>query len=347
MSKDLVLITGVSGHVGFRVLIEALSRNYRVRAVVRKAEQGDRIREVKSVKPFLADLEIIVIPDLLKEGAFDCALEGVVGIVHVASPLAIATTEFKRDIIDPAIDSTTGILKSAAKTPSVRRVVFTSSIAPLLSVEYIMSDDLSKVFTAQDTYPPPDLETAQFAFPLQAYAAAKSHALAISEQFVADNKPQFEVVNIMPSMIIGRNELNTTKEEVVAGTNAVVLGPLLGHQAEMPLIGVSVHVNDVARAHIDALSPKVPGNKRLLLSSGGLKGTNWEDAKEITQRLYSKQVSEGLFPLNGNTPTRPIQLDASETDEVLGWKLQSFEEQVKSVIDHYVELASVSAVIFS
>ncbi|KAL1793839.1 hypothetical protein ACET3X_007260 [Alternaria dauci] len=325
MSKELVLITGVSGHVGFRVLVEALTRDFRVRAVVRKASQGSTILATSSVSPYASDVEIVVIEDLTKEGVFDDALKG--------------TDDFKRDIIDPAIGSTSSILRSAAKTPSVRRIVFTSSVAPLLSLEYIMSDDFTKVFTAYDTYPPPDLSS-QFSVPLQAYAAAKSHALAVSEQFVATEKPHFDIMNIMPSVIIGKNELNTTREEILAGTNGIALGPLLGRKAEMPMIGVAVHLDDVARAHVDALNPKISGNQRLLCTYGGLEGVQWDGAKDIAKRLYGKQVSEGLFPLTGSTPTRPIRLDASETEKVLGWKFKSFEEQVKSVADHYVEAAS-------
>ena len=60
----------------------------------------------------------------------------------------IQTDNYKRDIIDPAIDATVGILKSAAKAKSVRRVVITSSMATLLTMEYIMSDDFTKVFTS-------------------------------------------------------------------------------------------------------------------------------------------------------------------------------------------------------
>ncbi|KAJ4989203.1 NAD-binding rossmann-fold containing protein [Stagonosporopsis vannaccii] len=331
-------ITGVSGHVGFRVLVEALSRNYRVRAIVRRPEQGEQIRKAGSVKALAADLEIVVVRDLLQDGAFDDVLDGVSGIVHVASPLAITTDDYKRDLIDPAVNATVNVLKSAAKVQSVRRVVITSSIATLLTMEYVLSEDCATVFTANDVYPPPDIKS-EFVAPIEAYAVAKSHALAASESFVKTKKPQFDVISILPSMVIGKNELNSKREEIVTGTNGVVIGPLIGVKLEMPSLGVSVHLHDVARAHIDALNPSIPGNRRLLCSSGGTQGTTWDDAKEITRRLYSKQVSEGLFPLTGTSPSRAIHLDASETEQLLGWKFTGFEEQVKSVVDHYIDLS--------
>lgn len=177
--------------------------------------------------------------------------------------------------------------------------------------------------------------------PLLAYAAAKSHALASTTQFVKEVKPHFDVVNIMPSMIIGKNELNTKKEQLENGTNGIVMGPLIGINLSMPSLGASVHVNDVARVHVDVLNPAISGNRSLLVSSGGLDGTSWDDAKGIVKRLYTKHVADGLFNLNGSSPTRPLRLDASETEQLLGWKLAPFEEQVRSVVDHYIELAGV------
>lgn len=145
---------------------------------------------------------------------------------------------------------------------------------------------------------------------------------------------------MLPSTVIGKNELNTSKEQLEASTNGFVIGPLIGRTPETPALGASVHLHDVARVHIDALNPSIPGNRRLLCSSGGTEGTRYDDAKEIVHRHYSKEVSDGLFPLTGTLQTRPLKMDASETEKLLGWTFTGFEEQVKSVVDHYIELAS-------
>jgi hypothetical protein len=52
---------------------------------------------------------------------------------------------------------------------------------------------------------------------------------------------------------------------------------------------------------------------------------------------YHKQVSGRLFPPSGTT-LRTIQFHVSETEELLGWKFKSFEEQVRSVADHYIKV---------
>ncbi|KAH7390203.1 hypothetical protein BKA64DRAFT_645125 [Cadophora sp. MPI-SDFR-AT-0126] len=338
MSEQLIVITGVSGHVGFNTLALALARNHRVRAIVRKAEQGEQIKSTPSVKPHVANLEIVVVPDLLKPGAFDGILDGASGILHIASPLALETDNYKRDVIDPAIIATVGILRSAAKTPSVKRVVITSSIATILTWEYIISDDYTKVFTVKDTYEPAD-PSSHFEMPIQAYAAAKGEARVATYKFLEEENPHFDVINILPSIVIGKNELNTKKEDLETGTNGAAIGPLVGIKHQTPNLGASVHVNDVAKAHLDALNPAIPGNQDLLCSSGGLEGTTYDDAKNIAKKLYPTQVADGLFNLTGTSPTRPLQLDVSETERLFGWKFVSYESQVQSVADHYIDLA--------
>lgn len=138
-------------------------------------------------------------------------------------------------------------------------------------------------------------------------------------------------------MVIGRNELDTNKEEIASGTNGNVMGPLLGTNFPMPLLGVSVHVNDVAKAHIDALNPRIPGNRDFICSSGGLDGTVWNSVKDIAKRKFGKAVAEGHLTLDGSVPTRVIHLDASETEEIFGWKFLDLEAQVESVVEHYLE----------
>lgn len=92
MESRLRQITGVSGHVGFRVLVEALSRGYKVRAVIRNAAQSEQIKSTESLKPYLAQVEFAVVPDLLVPGAFQGVLDDAVGVIHVASPLPSAVS---------------------------------------------------------------------------------------------------------------------------------------------------------------------------------------------------------------------------------------------------------------
>jgi nucleoside-diphosphate-sugar epimerase len=87
MSKQLVLITGASGHLGFKVLVTALEAGYKARVALRRLEQADKIKSAKSIQPHLDSVEFVEVPNITAEGAYDEAVEGVNLIIHCASPL--------------------------------------------------------------------------------------------------------------------------------------------------------------------------------------------------------------------------------------------------------------------
>ncbi len=96
--EQLVLVTGGSGHLGFRVIAVALSSNYHVRAAVRSSEKAAQIKAAKSVQGYLDKLEFVIVPDILADGAYDEAVKGVDYILHVASPISFPVSmSIKRD----------------------------------------------------------------------------------------------------------------------------------------------------------------------------------------------------------------------------------------------------------
>jgi nucleoside-diphosphate-sugar epimerase len=88
MSTPLVLITGTSGHLGFRVLVLALEAGYSVVSTIRKVEQAMKISEKPSVRPHRDRLSFAVVKDIAAPGAFDEAMKSVTHVIHVASPIA-------------------------------------------------------------------------------------------------------------------------------------------------------------------------------------------------------------------------------------------------------------------
>lgn len=54
-------------------------------------------------------------------------------IIHIASPFHFKVTDYNRDLYEPAIQGTLGILKEALNEESVKRVVLTSSFAAVIN----------------------------------------------------------------------------------------------------------------------------------------------------------------------------------------------------------------------
>lgn len=82
-------ITGVTGYIGFKTLIQALEVGLQVRAVVRKAEQTTKLQSHPKIAPHAANVEWAIIHDLADTSSLISKLADVTGILHLASPLAI------------------------------------------------------------------------------------------------------------------------------------------------------------------------------------------------------------------------------------------------------------------
>ena len=337
MTGELVLITGASGHMGFRAVVNALELGYQVRAAVRNQDKADIILNALSIKALAPGkkLTFIFVPDIVANGAYDEAVKDVTYILHIASPIAKPSDDYERDAIQPALRSTMNILESALKVPTVKRVVMTSSVIAVAPFTEFVAEESPRIFTANDRIPD---EFGPFGHHFQAYAAEKVRALNATDKFIKTQKPHFEVSNIMPSFFIGKNELITDAADILSGTNRVALSPVLGYKADGPLPGAMSHIDDVAKVHVLALDPKVKGGQNFGLMSGGVDGNDWGTAVDIVKKHFPEAVKDGRLPADGTQPTKKFLYDTSETDRILGIKQKSYEEQVVSVTEHYLEL---------
>ncbi|KAL1962712.1 hypothetical protein VTN77DRAFT_9256 [Rasamsonia byssochlamydoides] len=214
MPSELILLTGATGHIGFCTLVYALNAGYRVRAAVRNQDKADTIQAAPSIQAIKPDdrLSFVFVPDILAPGAFDDAVRDVDYIIHVASPLSRGTDPARyEDLIQPAVKGTLGILSAAAKHGGnhVKRVVITSPMAALFPLGDHSSDTVFNETSRVSPDPGGPYSTA-----MEAYAASKIIALNATERFVQEHQPAFDIVNIHPSFVIGKNELVTDKKDI-------------------------------------------------------------------------------------------------------------------------------------
>lgn len=180
---------------------------------------------------------------------------------------------------------------------------------------------------------------------MEAYWASKAYARIATRDFVEAQKPQFDFVNLLPSVVIGPDErlsVTASAKDLIQGARGTVMGPLLGpeHVSSFPYVGTPVHVADVARAHVDAIeSTQVSGNAEYILSSDTPEGVIWdEDARDIAKTHFQSAVESGKLPLQGSLPAIRWRLDATQTENAFGWKFTPFEDTMKGLIDQYLQL---------
>ncbi|KAK4102359.1 NAD(P)-binding protein [Parathielavia hyrcaniae] len=139
--RSLVLITGINGYIAAHTAATFLRAGYAVRGTVRKKTPNvDSLVRALNQYHDGNRLELVEVPDISVDGAFDGAVQGVQAIAHLASPVSMAETD-PAPMMWAAVQGTTSLL-AAATAESHRRepgkgalqsVVFMSTISAIFS----------------------------------------------------------------------------------------------------------------------------------------------------------------------------------------------------------------------
>ncbi|KAI5920701.1 putative cinnamoyl-CoA reductase [Camillea tinctor] len=327
MSSPNLLITGATGFIGFHVLLSALEQGYSVRAAVRSISQSETLASHPKIKSLaLPDmLSFVEVPDICREHAYDEAVKGVSYIIHHASPLPSPFLDPQTGIYEPNIKGVTTMLHSALEEKSVKKLVITSSVFANIP----FPPDPTEEITAESRLP--DLP-GPFDSMLPAYSAGKIGALNATEKFVKDNRPAFDIVNVLPGFVFGWDDRALTVQDITSGTNRVLLPIITGQSTHNPMPAGAAHVSDVAKVHMLALREGVTG-------SIGVTSVNaFDDAWEIVKKKFPEAVAEGVFT-QGHQPTIPVNWNAHKTEVEFGFKFKTFEDMVTDVASQYLELS--------
>jgi nucleoside-diphosphate-sugar epimerase len=340
MSKRLIFLTGGSGLIGFRTLILALEHGYAVRAAVRSESKKQEILNSTSVKQLNpgSNLSFVIIKDLATPGVYDEAVQGVDYIIHLASSMVmkgeIDPADYTKFFVDTAVAGVTSILSAAGFSPSLKRVIFTSSTSAMLPWS-AFAEGTTEVFNEDSRTP---FSAGPYSSDFQAYNAGKIAQLAITENWVAKHDSHFDIVNVAPAFVIGKSELITDPKDILLGTNSTAISAVLGKKNPVPNASITVHVNDTALLHIKALDPRVPSNSLWLAVCGEPATMLWNDALVYAAKRYPKAIEAGAFPNDGDQPTMRVVVNSSRTRDFFNIEFKGFEAQVTSVLDHFLEL---------
>lgn len=336
----LVVLTGATGFIGFRILIELLQRGYRVRAVVRSVPKGQwlasRLSKVLQGMEFEHLVSFSIVGDFEPEGAFDQALQGASYVIHVAAPISSSPhpDHWERDFKHAVVRSQIGLLESARRSASVKRVVITSSISAIFETNVFErgSDELLHADMRIPEMRPP------YRHQMLAYQAGKIASLRASQEWMSSEQPAFDAIYLYPAFTLGRNDVCETKQDLLKfSSNWHCLQILLGHQSPRAKPLLTCHIQDVAHCHVQALSGKVAGNQSFLIASHE-PGLEWDVAKDFVQKRYPEAVRSGIIPNNGHMPTSKVSIDVAKTEKVFDFKHSPYEAQVDDLVKQYLEL---------
>ncbi|CAG9942844.1 unnamed protein product [Clonostachys rosea f. rosea IK726] len=322
-----VLLTGGTGFVA------AHSYRHNVVVTVRSVAKGQSILAKYHDLPN-ERLSYTVVEDIAVSHAFDDAVRSdppLDAVIHTASPFHYNVTDPKKDLLDPAIIGTTGILESIKRyAPTVRRVVITSSFASMIipaAHPRIYDETVWNSVTLDEATK--DATTA--------YRASKTFAERAAWDFILKERPSFTISTINPPSIFGpiadyagiATTINTSNErfrDMIQGNMQDGLAPTGAF--------LWVDVRDVAEAHAKAMETEEAANKRFFIVQGHF--TNADIANIIKQEFTDRAAKLPENPLS-DMPNDVYGYDNSQSKVVLGLQYRPLRQCVIDSVNALLE----------
>lgn len=327
-----ICVTGASGFLGSWITLKLLLKGYRVHATVRHYSSTDldpkdgkvmkswshllKFPNAKThLRLFNADL-ISSNPDTSEPVDGECvesfkrAMEGAVCVFHTASPFHMDSSNSpETEFLEPAVRGTRNVLKATLETPSVKRVVVTSSTAAIYS-----HPRRSDHWYTEDDWSDEEYMRANNMWYALSKTLAEKEAWRIvgtaseglnpfypesEELYERPNcAPNLEIVTLCPTLVLGpllsnrMNASNRTILDIMDGKKKI------DRSAQKCL----VDVRDVADAHIQAMENPHAKGTRVMLVAGSIP---WFTVAEIIKDTIPNNKVE--IDASLNVPEAPVQ----------------------------------------
>lgn len=246
-----VMVTGANGYVASWLVKRLLDEGLTVHAAVRNPDDENKVGHLVQLAENSKGKLKFFKSDLLGKGSYSEAMKGCELVFHTASPFTSEIKDPQKDLIDPAVKGTQNVLETASNTPSVKRVIVTSSCAAIYTDAIDCQKAPNGILTEEIWNTTASLEH-------QPYSYSKTLAEKKAWE-IEKSQTQWDLVVLNPALVMGPplNVLNITSESFTIlkqlGDGTMKMG--------VPKIGIGlVDVRDLAEAHFRAgFTPEAHG----------------------------------------------------------------------------------------
>jgi nucleoside-diphosphate-sugar epimerase len=252
-----ILVTGGSGFIASWVVKYLLAEGYHVRATVRDKRRPEKVEHLMQAAMDEPGVLELVEADLLEEGSFLAGMQGCKWVIHLASPFLIGQVDQpQQQLINPALQGTRNVLNSVNQTPSVERVVLTSSVAAVAGDNREVEQTEGQILTEAHWNQTSNLDR-------QPYAYSKTLAEKAAWK-MAQAQDRWQLLTINPGFVLGP-ALSQRKD----AASFTFIHDLIGGQFKTGAAKLTfglVDVRDVARAHILACEQPDASGRHIVVS---------------------------------------------------------------------------------
>jgi len=236
------------------------------------------------------------------------------------------------EVIKPTIQGTLNILEVAAKTPSVKRVVITSSAAAVMDIA--TTNDLSVVYDENSWNPATEEEAETSKAGYLGYLVGKTRAEQAAWDFVQSKKPSFDIVVLNPSYVFGPFVHHVDKISELNMSSKYVFNFITGEKEDDFPMSSYIDVRDAAEAHILVYENPKSGNQRYVLGAGGWTA---QEIVEIAHKHFPGQIPAKIIGAPGSK-RRPHQLNVSKFINEFQYTFISLEKSIVDSVQQLLEL---------
>lgn len=291
-----VLVTGATGYVAGWIVHELLAGGATVHAAVREPDNVDKTAHLRAMADRLPGRIRFFRADLLEPGSYAEAMAGCGIVLHTASPFTTDVDDPQKQLVDPALEGTRNVLGQADRTPTVQRVVLTSSCAAIYG-------DNADIAAAPGGVLDESVWNTTSSLEHQPYSYSKTLAERAAWS-MADAQSRWKLVVINPSLVVGPGTQPRPTSESFAIVRQFGDGSM---KAGVPRIGIgAVDVRDVAAAHVAAAFTSgahgrniVSGHETDLVAMSACLLDHYGNAYPIPRRALPKWLVWLVGPMNG------------------------------------------------
>lgn len=335
-----VLVTGGNGYVASWLVKRLLKRGFHVHATVRDPHDSRKTDHLDAIAQDCPGRLTFFRADLLNPGAFDSAMAGCSLVFHTASPLIVRGVEDPvRDLLEPATAGTRHVLEAANRTPSVRRLVLTSSITAI----YGDAADLEQIPAGRFDESHWN-ETSDERHQPYSYSKTLSERLAWE---IAGKQSRWDLVVVNPGLVLGPSLSPHTSAEGVLVMRDFGNGYYRFGAPELEF--AIVDVRDVAEAHLRAsMNPKAEGRHILVGESlsvmeiAEILRDRFGDGFPFPRNTVSNAAALMLAPRRGipqavarRNLRYPLRFDNARSRSALG---MTYRPAAESIVEHFQQL---------
>ena len=338
-----IMITGATGYVAGWIVKNLLDAGATVHAAVRNPDNADKLKYLNALAEASPGTIKFFKGDLLDEGSYADAMQGCKYVFHTASPFTIDVEDAQKELIDPAKLGTRNVLEEANRTPSVERVVVTSSCAAIYTDNADCADAPGGILTE-------DIWNTTSSVDYQAYSYSKT--VAEQEAWkIANAQDRWKLVTINPSLVIGPGVNPHGTSESISIIRQFGDGSM---KSGAPRWGFGlVDVRDLAYAHLAAaFVPEAEGRHIVHADSSDFFGMGQLLADKYGKDypLPKSAVPKWLFwiigPFVNRTMKRPIisrnvdiefKADHSKSIKALGVSYRPIKESLEDMFQQQID----------